>query len=321
MKAKLLLILTAAIVCLGSQAARAQITPYRDGKRAALSFTYDDGYLEHLTLVAPELEKRGFRGTYWIIGSMVGNTDNKYGPRLTWQQIGELARRGHDVGSHTWSHPHLKRINDADSIRREFTRLDSAFAANGLPRPLDVAYPYNGHTPLIEAIAEEGRIGSRTRQVGHGEKNNKVTPEKLSAWLSGIIERGEWGITMTHGITCGYDMWYHPEWLWAFYDTVQAHSADVWVATFAEVEAYRKERAHCHLSIVGRRHRLQVTPVLEGLDPALFSVPLTLRLPLSSLRHSRRHEVCQDGSSLPFLLVADSLQFNFSPSGGPVTVR
>ena len=47
---------------------------------------------------------------------------------------------------------------------------------------------------------------------------------------------------MTHAITDGYDKWFNPEELWQFYDYVKAHSDDVWVGTFAEVEAYQKER-------------------------------------------------------------------------------
>lgn len=41
---------------------------FKDGKKAAISFTFDDGDLDHYLLVAPELEKRGRRGTFWVIG-------------------------------------------------------------------------------------------------------------------------------------------------------------------------------------------------------------------------------------------------------------
>ena len=43
---------------------KVSIAPYYQGKKAAISFTYDDGLLEHYTLVAPNLEKRGFRGSF-----------------------------------------------------------------------------------------------------------------------------------------------------------------------------------------------------------------------------------------------------------------
>lgn len=48
-----------------------RVAPYKDNKVCAISHTFDDGMLEHYTLVVPELEKRGFRGTFWINGQTV----------------------------------------------------------------------------------------------------------------------------------------------------------------------------------------------------------------------------------------------------------
>ena len=40
------------------------VTKFRGNKPAAISFTFDDGDLDHALLVGPELEKRGYRGTF-----------------------------------------------------------------------------------------------------------------------------------------------------------------------------------------------------------------------------------------------------------------
>lgn len=37
------------------------IAKYKQDKACAISYTFDDGLAEHYTLVAPQLEKRGFR--------------------------------------------------------------------------------------------------------------------------------------------------------------------------------------------------------------------------------------------------------------------
>ena len=220
---------------------KVSIAPYYQGKKAAISFTYDDGLLEHYTLVAPNLEKRGFRGSFWIIGNMVGVEYHRLGARMTWKQIKKLEKRGHDMGSHGWSHINCRKVGN-EAFMKDVLRNDSAFIVNLGHKPLTLAYPFNSKTPEVVKAVEEGRIGSRLFQVGHGQQKNKSTLEKMQNWLDGIIKRGEWGITMTHAITDGYDKWYHPEELWQFYDYVKAHTDDVWVGTFAEVEAYQKER-------------------------------------------------------------------------------
>ena len=91
-------------------ATKVTITPFYQGKKAAISFTYDDGLLEHYTLVAPNLEKRGFRGSFWIIGNVVGVEHHRLGARMTWKQIKKMEKRGHDMGSHGWSHKNCRKV-------------------------------------------------------------------------------------------------------------------------------------------------------------------------------------------------------------------
>ena len=47
---------------------RVYVAKYKGDKACAISYTFDDGLAEHYTLVAPQLERRGFRGTFFING-------------------------------------------------------------------------------------------------------------------------------------------------------------------------------------------------------------------------------------------------------------
>lgn len=254
---------------------KVSIAPYYQGKKAAISFTYDDGLLEHYTLVAPNLEKRGFRGSFWIIGNMVGVEHDRLGARMTWNQIKKMEKRGHDMGSHGWSHKNCRKVG-CEAFMQDVRSNDSAFIANLGHKPLTFAYPYNSKTSEAIKAVEEGRIGSRLFQVGHGQQNNKSTLDKMQRWFDDIVKRGEWGITMTHAITDGYDKWYHPEELWQFYDYVKAHSDDVWVGTFAEVEAYQKERNATFISVEKDDGKTMIIRLDNNLDNNIFRQPLTL---------------------------------------------
>ncbi len=63
-------------------------------------FTFDDGGESFLTVAAPVLEKYGFKGLFFISTQYIGTPGF-----LTREQIKELDKRGHIIGSHTHSHP------------------------------------------------------------------------------------------------------------------------------------------------------------------------------------------------------------------------
>ena len=64
-----------------------------------LTLTFDDGGSSALD-VAAALEHRGWRGQFFITSGRIDSPGF-----LTRQQVGELANRGHLVGSHSHSHP------------------------------------------------------------------------------------------------------------------------------------------------------------------------------------------------------------------------
>lgn len=249
------------------------VAPYKDGKQCAISFTYDDGMLCQYTDIAPELEKRGFRGTFWIIGANMGKNDVGY-PWMSWEQVADLAKRGHEISNHTWNHPSLPSLT-IDSVAQELKLCDDKIEEVTGKRPVSMAYPYNAMSPEVVAKCEENRVGTRTFQTGHGQKNSFTTPDSMRVWLKGLLENGEWGVTMTHGTTYGWDMWDRPEELYQFYDEVKAQLDSVWVAPFGEVAAYIKERDAATVEVEGTSKTLKLT-VRHSLDAALFNQPLTI---------------------------------------------
>ena len=293
------------------------ITPYKDGKTCAISFTYDDGMLCHYTDVAPELEKRGFRGTFWIIGANMGKNEPDY-PWMTWDQVAELSKRGHEMSNHTWNHPSLPSLSP-EEVAWEVAHCDSVLEAVTGNRPITLAYPYNAMSPEVVAKCEEGRVGTRTEWVGHGQKDSHTTLDSMKVWLADLLENGEWGVTMTHGTTYGWDMWDDPTQLWQFFDEVKAQENNVWVGTFAEVAAYTKEREAATVSVEGTKNMATIY-VSHTLDASLFTEPLTV-----SLRNgdwmSKNPTAEQDGVSLPVINLGNELLVNVLPGDKPAVIK
>lgn len=77
-------------------------------------FTFDDGGISFYTKAAPILEKYGFKGAFFISTSCIGMPGF-----LTEEQIKELSKRGHIIGSHTHTHP-----SDISKLSREEIRKE-----------------------------------------------------------------------------------------------------------------------------------------------------------------------------------------------------
>lgn len=251
------------------------VTKFKDGKSGAVSFTFDDGDLDHYLLAAPELEKRGFRGTFWIIGDKIDKGDSVR-PRMTWEQLKEMSQRGHEISNHSFTHPKLVQMKPEEA-RREIEMNDSAIQRNVGTKPLTFCYPFNGYPDWLVNIAEEGRVGSRTHQTGVGQQNNKSTIEKLRKWTDGVISNGEMGVTMIHGITMGYDKWYNPQELWDFFDFVKQNEHDIWVATFCDVSKYEKTRDNMVVTVDAYGNDIVVTSS-SLLENTLFDAPVTVAI-------------------------------------------
>ena len=251
----------------------ARITAFRDGRRAAVSLTFDDGILDHYTMVAPNLDSLGLRGTFWVNGHSIEQGEVNYAPRLTWQMCREMSDRGHEISNHSWSHPNLTNLSE-EQLREEVRRNDDAIEAATGKRPITFCYPYNAQNELVARVCHEGRIGTRDFQEAQGQVNSGSTPESLRTWLDRVIAAGEWGVTMTHGIHHGWDQWEDENVLWDFYKELAGRRDEVWIDTFAAVCAYVQEREHTTIVVRKYKKCIGLKPSCD-LDPALYREPLT----------------------------------------------
>jgi len=124
---------------------------------ACLAITFDDGYRGNATIAAPILESHGQRACFFVTTGFIGtdhvpwwDAEKKIQTRwMTWDQVRLLRKSGHDVGSHTQTHPDLGVIGP-DEARREIgggsLRLDSELGEHsGL-----FAYPFGGRKNMSE---------------------------------------------------------------------------------------------------------------------------------------------------------------------------
>lgn len=76
-----------------------------------VGLTFDDGYTDFLDHAVPVLERHGMTGTLYVVAGRLGGVNEwDDGPRLPImdaEQVRAAAAAGHEVGSHTMTHPRL----------------------------------------------------------------------------------------------------------------------------------------------------------------------------------------------------------------------
>jgi peptidoglycan/xylan/chitin deacetylase (PgdA/CDA1 family) len=153
----------------------------------SVAVTFDDAFCSVPEHAAPILAELGLVGTVFVPTAFAsGNgpmawpgTDRWLGGRyegelagMTWDELGNLAEAGWEIGSHTRTHPRLSQLGD--------TQLDEELAGSredcerelGRPCPT-LAYPYGDHDQRVVEAAERAGYAAAgtlppTRLFGSG---------------------------------------------------------------------------------------------------------------------------------------------------------
>lgn len=290
------------------------VAKYRHDKVCAISYTFDDGLAEHYTLAAPQLEQRGFRGTFFINGSKVNKDERhiKDTTRVTWPQLKEMAEKGHEISNHGWAHRNFAKF-PFEVLKEDILKNDSAIYAHVGVMPCTYAYPNNTKQGEAMAFVARNRVGTRLKQRSVGSKR---TARDLEKWMETLIKTGDWGVGMTHGLTYGYDAFGNPQRLWEHWEQVKANEDKIWVGTFHEVVSYLKEREAIRLTVTEKKNKLHVVPELP-LDKELFTEPLTMVVEGGTMK---KVSARQGKKKLSVQLRSDKAFFDFDPFGGEIIV-
>lgn len=294
------------------------IAQYKHDRTCAISYTFDDGLVEHYTLAAPQLERRGLRGTFFINGSKINESSKNPADttRLNWSQVKEMANNGHEISNHGWAHKNFAKF-PIEEIKEDIYKNDSAiFACNGIV-PRTFAYPNNNKKKEGRRIAVKNRVGTRTEQRSIGRK---ATSEVMENWVNSLIETKAWGVGMTHGLTYGYDAFRNPQRLWEHFDKVKAQESKIWVGTFREVASYIKEKEATSLQIIRKKKQLRITPTLK-LDKEIYTELLTMVITGERLKIIKKIKVKQGKKKLPIQVQDNKVLFEFNPFGGTILIN
>ena len=158
----------------------------------SLLFTFDDGGRSAATEIAPRLERRGWRGHFFVTTERIGTAGF-----LAPDEVRALHEAGHVVGSHGLTHRALTALGD-DEIRREWTESRAALERL-VEAPVTVAsVPTGRYSEVVGLLAAEAgyehvftsepwleprRLGS-ARAYGRFAIDARTSPERIGALCS-----------------------------------------------------------------------------------------------------------------------------------------
>ena len=147
---------------------------WRNGRaRQLVVLTFDDGYADTLDSAGPILRQFGFQATCYIVSGAIG-TYNKWDaeilgvrkPVMDRVAIGQWLAAGHEIGSHTITHPvltHLDRAQAAHEIsesRRQLHEITGTSIKH-------FCYPYGDHDDqTVNLVREAGYESAVTTRRG-----------------------------------------------------------------------------------------------------------------------------------------------------------
>lgn len=290
-----------------------KVTDYKDGKKCAVSLTFDDSMKEHYTIVAPELEKRGFRGTFWMCGGWMPADPQADTTHFTWAEAKEMSDNGHEMSNHSWSHPYLTMISE-DELIEQIRKNDEAILENIGKPSTTFCFPYNAFNEKVLEKVMTGRIGARLKEFWLGGQHSPK--EYLTKTVEDALAAGSWITGMTHGINYGYDCYTDPTEFTDFLDYLKSLEERIWVGTFRDVAAYTAVAKDVKLTVAPAEKGITVTPA-TSLDKTLYETPLTMEVATGG----KKIKAEQDGKQLEVTYRGDNAYFSFCPFGGAVAIR
>lgn len=155
-------------------------------KQDCVALTYDDGPGEDTPKVLEAFRQENVPATFFQLGQMI-----KANPEIA----KELAGSGHEIGSHSYSHPDLARISPAKMNHEISSTADLMNEIYGR-KPMILRPPYGSHNKSVDAYA--GGLGAAVIQWDTDTNDWKNRNTTATAAVAGQAKPGS--VVLMHDI-------------------------------------------------------------------------------------------------------------------------
>jgi oligosaccharide reducing-end xylanase len=313
----------------GTVSAPYEIGTWSGFRPGAISYTFDDDTTNQYAVAVPMFNAKGFRMTLFTVTDWV--------PGGSWEQVQKAAAAGHEIASHTVTHPRLSELTAAQQTN-ELADSQAKINANVRDQKcVTLAYPYC--VPGTEAITRtyyiaargcSGQLVPRTpadfmniSSFVCGPQGAVKTAQDFNQLADRAAAANEWCVYLIHAID--NENGYSPlssSILKSHLNFVGAHPDKFWVETFGNVVRYIRERDDASVTELSHDASRITLHVTGTLDSSIYNVPISVRRPLpegwSTVMVSRNNVPVK--ARVFSLNSTHYVMFDVVPNGGDITL-
>lgn len=321
----------ATVVAFGCTMVGAQeIATWSGDRKAAVSFTFDDGAPSQVSDAGPTFDKYGYKATFNLVVNW--NPD--------WNGFQKMADNGHEIASHSNTHGQNMSGEEASSKSGIASHIKQKYGI------ITVAYP-NCNVPNASAVTQNyiiGRIcnGSWQNQADIMGKDGPSDWTKASALMTGTenggiqgngftdkmgqaLNQGGWVAFLTHGLQGKQNgnATYSPTNLNDIENALKKakdNDGDYWVAPMGYVAMYIKERKNSKVnkkSGDANSITFEVTHSIKD-NVSAYDYPLTIKI--KNDNNWTKVKATQGGAEVEANIANGNILVEAVPNAGDVVV-
>ena len=429
----------ACVALVSAQEPRTEITKWQDGKRAAVSITFDDSTINQFRIALPMLNERGLPATFFVITGEIPGSEHRamfvgrpimeiiresakvptnkenalerssmlrylgeiqrveivlkhfrpnsagasiakgqfdeldkvlamlresgetYAAKpvapvrsqedgrppaihpggLTWDELRQAAKRGHEIGNHLVSHAHTPGLDEANILYEALKADEDIRAQMGDEHAFSIESAYGIHDARVEKIlvprfpltrnwvsdgfmdgifrGDDRDPGMMKREYVQWQRGpiTKTSVEEMTGWVDKSLATGTWLVLVIHGVE---GIGWQPipaAHLRAYFDYMKANEPHLWVATFRDAGKYARERMASSVTTKQAGDNIEVT-VTHSLDPKTYNLALTARTTVPAQWTSVRVRQGRETATVPVQRDATGsyVLYRIAPNGG-----
>jgi peptidoglycan/xylan/chitin deacetylase (PgdA/CDA1 family) len=241
---------------------------------------------------------------------------------LTWNEMRQVAKQGHEIANHLVSHAHTVGLDEANILYEAMKADEDLRAQMGEKHTFSIEASYGIHDARVEKILVprfpltrnwvtdsfmDGILRGDNRDPAAMKKEyvqwqrgviTKTPVDQMTGWVDTSLATGAWLVLVIHGVEgIGWEP-VPAAHLRAYFDYMKAREDRLWVATFADAGTYARERMASRVTTKQSGETIEVT-VSHSLDPRLYDLPLTAKTTVPAAWSSVRVRQGSTSSTVP----------------------
>ena len=263
----------------------------------------------------------------------------------TWEDFKNYASGGHEIASHTITHPRLAALDETNMLYELEKSREEILTHLGKASTFSAECPYGTENERVMEYAHKIYPALRNRmpesyldELNRGSKRNpgesdkeivqwqrgpltSITMETMKAWVDTVMRHNNiWLVLVFHGIDgIGWEPRTGDE-LKEYFGYMKEKEKDLWIGTFAEVTQYMRERKNTRVEAKYDKDKIQIG-FSCSLNSELYDVPLTFKI---SVPEAWDELTVKGGNgediSFQFFPEQKYVLFNAVPFGGEVVI-